>query len=304
MEKALIDDFRIHLRVEKGLAETTAEAYCSDLTLFSAWLVANDLDWKSVTPQNLVDWMLQLKGQETSTTSVARYLVSLRQFYKYQLLLDNCDDDPTEHFTGPKKGRKLPEFLSVEEVESLLDACGESTALQLRNRLIIELLYSCGLRISELTGLSIEDFDLAEGFVTVWGKGSKQRLVPLGEEAKEVLSRYLSSARPLLVKTGAQRRLILNNRGNPISRVGCWKMIRQTALRAGIHRDIGPHVLRHSFATHLLENGAGLRSVQEMLGHSDISTTQIYTHIGGKQLRNAHRRFHPLENRGRGEEDR
>ena len=299
MNKVLVDDFRIYLRVEKGLAETTVDAYCSDLMIYAAWLAETGLDWKTVRPQNLVDWMLQLKGRETSTTSIARYLVSLRQFYKYQLFLDNCDDDPTEHFTGPKKGRKLPDFLSIEEVDTLIEACGDATALQVRNRLIVELLYSCGLRISELTGLSIEDFDLPGGFVTVWGKGSKQRLVPLGDQAREVLDRYLNSARPLLVKTSSQRRLILNNRGNPISRVGCWKMIRQTAVKAGIKRDISPHVLRHSFATHLLENGAGLRSVQEMLGHSDIATTQIYTHIGGKQLRKTHTAFHPLEKRNR-----
>jgi len=299
MDRALIEDFRVHLRVERGLAETTADAYCSDLSLYAAWLAENRIDWKAVRTRDLIDWMLQLKGRPISATTLSRYIVSLRQFYRYQLLLENCEDDPTEHFTAPEKGRKLPQFLTTGEVEALLNACGSSTALQQRNRLIVELLYSCGLRISELTGVSIDDFDLQEGFVTVWGKGSRQRMVPLGDKARSAVSDYLLAARPLLVKTPVQRRLILNSRGNPISRVGCWKIIRQAALKAGITRAISPHSLRHSFATHMLENGAGLRSVQEMLGHSDITTTEIYTHIGGKQLKSIHSRFHPLENRAK-----
>ncbi len=294
MKPGLIRDFLAYLRIEKGLSNATIEAYSSDLKNLEIFNSAIKTDWFHLDVNLIMKWLWDLKTKGMSSSSIARHLVSVRQFYKYLMIEKIIEKDPTEHLENPKMDRKLPEFLTEDEVEKLIAHPDEKKPLGFRNKTMFEMLYSCGLRISELTGLKRMDIDFQNGFVTVLGKGGKQRIIPMGERAINLMKDYLALIRPGLIKGKMTENVFLNRHGNSISRVGCWKVLKKNAIEAGIKKNISPHVLRHSFATHLLQNGADLRSLQEMLGHSDITTTQIYTHLTRDFLKEIHSKYHPL----------
>jgi len=295
MDKGWLQDFLAYLKVEKGLSAATIDAYGSDITGFIEFLSSIPLEFDAVETRTIVDLLWQLKESGQKSSSIARHLVSIRQFYRFLLLEKRVSKDPVAFIENPRRERKLPIFLTRPEVELLIAQPKTNTFLGIRNRAILELLYSCGLRISELTALVPGDLDLTNNFITVFGKGSKQRIIPMGDEATFRINQYLQTAREGLRKGKNINILFLNNRGGALSRVGCWKIVQKCASDAGLDKKISPHVLRHSFATHLLENGADLRSVQEMLGHVDIATTQIYTHLSRTFLRQIHEKYHPLK---------
>lgn len=289
-----LEGFSDFLLFERGLSATTHEAYladCGELVGFAAS--------RGVTAPIDVDYgllrehvaMLAERGLAPST--IARKLSALRGYFAYLLAERIVDGDPTEKLEAPRAGRPLPEALSHAEVERLLGSVRTSDRFGMRDLAMLELLYGAGLRVSELTGLTLRGLDLEEGFVQVIGKGDKERLVPLGGRAREALDRYLRELRPSLDRGQGGGAVFLNGRGRPLGRMGAWKILRRYVTRAGIERPVSPHTLRHTFATHLLEGGADLASVQEMLGHSDISTTQIYTHVDRTYLRDVHRTHHP-----------
>jgi integrase/recombinase XerD len=278
------------LALERGLAELTVEAYGRDLDRLRCELEDANRDLLSATQEDLAAYLRRLR-RGLSPRSIRRVLVSLRGFYAFLVETGARQDNPAVNLVAPRLLRRLPRVLAEGEVEMLLAAPDTEKKLGVRDRAMIELLYSSGLRVSELVGLRLQQLRLDVGFVLVYGKGGRERLVPVGETAEHWLSRYLRSVRPRLAK-GRHEALFVNSSGRPLSRQGFWKILRGYGARVGI-RDLSPHVLRHSFATHLLEHGADLRAVQAMLGHADISTTQIYTHIHEQRLRLLYDRFHP-----------
>lgn len=289
-----LEPFSDFLAFDRGLAERTVTAYGRDLARFLAFLAESDVSGPAdVGPEEVREYMYRLNDEGMAPTSIRRAQSALRAYFGYLVSEGVIEDDPTERMDSPKVGRRLPDTLSREEVARLLESPDPDHAFYWRDRAILEMLYGSGLRVSELTGLGLTDVDPEERVVLVFGKGSKERLVPLGGAAGRALERYLREVRPALERGRGRRRIFLNSRGTPISRTSVWTLVKRAAERAAITKTISPHTLRHSFATHLLEGGADLAAVQELLGHADISTTQIYTHVDREYLREIHRSFHP-----------
>ncbi len=289
-----LDSFLNYLLVEKGLSANTMDAYGRDLSRYVDFLEQRQaMQPDQVTSTLVLDFLAALKQAGLSPRSRARTLVALRTFHRFLLAEGHASGNPTGQIQAPRTLSSLPKTLSPQEVERLLDAPAGDSCLDLRDRAMFDLLYATGLRVSELVGLQIGALQLDAGYLTAFGKRSKQRIVPMGESAMEALHSYLADARPQLDKGGASPVLFLNRSGNGLTRQGFWKIIKRRALQAGIRKNITPHTLRHSFATHLLDNGADLRAVQTMLGHADISTTQIYTHVTRERLKKLHEQIHP-----------
>ena len=290
-----IGDFAASLSLERGRSPKTVEAYENDLRQAAAFFAArNRSDWLRVTSADAGAWARELSDRQLAASSAARKLSALRMFARYLVHNGDRADDFTELLEGPKLRRKLPATLTNEEVERILAAPTDGGAFGLRDRAMLELFYSSGLRVSELCGLMLQQVDLEHQFVRVFGKGSKERVVPVGGAATRALAAYLDAGRPYFVKpkrTGSQ--FFLSNRGTAISRKMVWVLVKAHALRAGITKTVKPHLLRHSFATHLLGGGADLRAIQEMLGHASIGTTQIYTAVEQSRLVEHHAKFHP-----------
>ena len=290
----LIDQYTTYLLVEKGLAANTLEAYAADLAAYQAYLRSRQVETPSESDTALLlRYVIALRKSGLGARSRARHMVTLRGFYAWLHASGHLRSDPARLIDLPKSGLKLPDVLGVEQVERLLSAHDHGTPLGLRNAAMLELLYAAGLRVSELIGLDVTAVNLEAGFARVWGKGGKERVVPIGRKAMDCLAAYLAKGRPVLLKKLSSRHLFVARAGKPMTRQGFWKLLRKYAVEAGIEQNITPHSLRHSFASHLLEGGADLRSVQVMLGHSDITTTQIYTHVAQKRLMEIHRRYHP-----------
>jgi integrase/recombinase XerD len=290
----LLDQFLHYLVVEKGLSKNTIEAYSHGLNRFLNHLAKKGVrEWEKVTKFDIKTFLLFLKRQGLSTKTVVRNLVAIRTFFKFLVQEGILEVNPVEELESPKLAKTLPKILSLKEVEQLLEQPNPQTSLGIRDRAMLELLYATGMRVSELTQLPINQINLEGGYVLVYGKGSKERIVPLGREAMRWVDLYLKTARDKLAKERESPYLFINRSGKGMSRQGFWKTLKAYGLRAGIRKRITPHLLRHSFASHLLERGADLRSVQIMLGHVDISTTQIYTHVTGERLKKVHQRYHP-----------
>jgi integrase/recombinase XerD len=291
---AAISSFLTHVRVEKGLSPNTVTAYRLDLAKFNLFAQKREVSLAGVTRDDLVDFLAALYRQNLESKSVARNLVTLRNFFRFAQTNELITDDPSINLESPKIRRSLPGYLRLDDVERLLQQPDAKTALGLRDRAMLEVLYSTGLRVSELTSLRVGDLDTKVGCVRCIGKGDKERLVPVGRKALATVERYLKDGRTeLLGKAPAVPTLFLNRRGRGLSRVGVWKILSAYGRRAGLRVALTPHMLRHSFATHLLERGADLRSVQLMLGHADISTTQIYTHVVEERLKQIYKAHHP-----------
>jgi len=290
---AHIRTFLNALRVEKGLSENTLQAYRRDIEKFAAFARQRKLSTQHVQRGDIVDFLGTLYRKGLDSRSVARHLVTIRNFFRFALMEGYVDDDPAATIESPKFRQNLPEFLSVEEVDRLLRQPDTSAVVGIRDRAMIELMYSCGLRVSELCGLSVSDLQQEEGCLRCVGKGNKERLVPVGQQALEVVQKYLGEARPKLLGERSSPYLFLGQTGRAMSRIAFWKLLRSYGRKAGLRKELTPHMLRHSFATHLLDRGADLRSVQMMLGHSDISTTQIYTHVVEERLKQVYKAHHP-----------
>ncbi|MDF1580109.1 MAG: site-specific tyrosine recombinase XerD [Desulfuromonadales bacterium] len=289
-----LDIFLHYVTVEKGLSKNTLEAYGRDLTRYLDFLGSIPLTTvNEVTPAIVLRFLGYLKDKGLAPRSRARVLVSLRMFHKFLLAEKHSSTNPTLQVSAPKSMRSLPYALAPTEVERLLAAPQGNEPMALRDRAMLEVLYATGLRVSELIGLKCGDLQLDVGYLTAFGKRSKQRLVPMGEMAITEVRDYLTLVRPKLEKGTGSLYLFLNRSGHGLTRQGFWKIIKRRAREAGIFKNITPHTLRHSFATHLLENGADLRAVQTLLGHADISTTQIYTHVTRERLRRIHEQYHP-----------
>jgi len=287
-----IDQFINHLRLEKGLSNNTIQSYSRDLNRFVEYLVQNNISILDTTQAQIQQYLGFLK-ESLSPRSMGRNLSSIKMFFRFLRIEGKIGHNPSRLVISPKMPKRLPKTFSLEEVERLLASPDPSTDLGLRDQAMLELLYATGLRVSELIGLKVSNLNLEAGFIRTIGKGAKERMVPVGEKAIEITRFYLSQARQNLLKGRSSPHLFLNARGKPISRQGFWKIIRKYGIIAGIKNEITPHSLRHSFATHLLEGGADLRAVQIMLGHADISTTQIYTHVTGERLKQVHEKYHP-----------
>jgi integrase/recombinase XerD len=291
---ASISSFLTHVKVEKGLSPNTVSAYRRDLAKFSEFAKKRKLILEAVTRDDLVDFLAGLYRQKLESKSVARHLVSLRNFFRFAQVQELIAADPSLNLESPKIRRSLPGYLRLEEVERLLAQPDAKTPFGLRDRAMLEVLYSAGLRVSELVGLRVSDLDTKAGCVRCIGKGDKERIVPIGKKALAIVDGYLHQARPkLLGKSVGSPTLFVNRRGGALSRVGVWKILSAYGRRAGLRVALTPHMLRHSFATHMLEGGADLRSVQLMLGHADISTTQIYTHVVEERLKQIYKAHHP-----------
>ena len=289
----LISDHFLHyLRVEKGLAKNSVESYARDLIAFFSYLEKKPLSPLRASQADLMDFISHMAGQ-LSVRSIARTISALKGFYRFLVSEGEIETNPARLLSAPKLPRRLPGVLSRSEVELLLAQPDITTSRGERDRAMLEMLYATGLRVSELVHLRIPNVNTEAGFVRTLGKGSKERMVPVGAKALEALKSYLDHGRRALLKQRSSSYLFLSQRGKPMTRQGFWKIIKRYGLKAGIRKEITPHSLRHSFASHLLECGADLRSVQIMLGHSDISTTQIYTHITRERLKEIHRKYHP-----------
>ncbi|MFO0652541.1 MAG: site-specific tyrosine recombinase XerD [Polyangiales bacterium] len=293
-DDVLLDGYLAHLRVERGLAQRSVEAYAGDLLRFAVF-VRQDLTkpFASIDAGDVAAWLVSLSRAGISARAQARKLSALRGFYKFLLAERHVTADPTALVTGPRLPRKLPQVLTFPEVELLLAAPDATTPRGCRDVSMLQLLYASGLRVSELVGLKLTDIDLDQCVVSALGKGDKRRMVPFGEVARDALVRYLRDVRQRWAVRGESVHLFLTERGSGMTRQGFWKLLGRYARSAGITKPISPHKLRHSFATHLLERGADLRAVQTMLGHADIATTQVYTHVTAEHLRQSHARFHP-----------
>lgn len=295
LERAFaLESFRDYLALETGASPHTVDNYLRDLRHLLAFLGERGSSGPArVERTTLRQFVFALKDMGQSPATIRRHVSALRTYYGFLLGEGLVTDDPSDRLESPKRGRKLPSVLSVAEVEALLAAPKLEDPLAWRDRALLELGYGAGLRVSEICDLRLEDLLAADQLLRVIGKGNKQRLVPIGRKTLAAVAVYLNSIRPTLDRGRTRGKLILNARGGPLSRVGAWGVVKKAALGAGIRRNVTPHTLRHSFATHLLEGGADLRAVQEMLGHADLSTTQIYTHVDREYLRTVHRQFHP-----------
>ncbi|MGE5318634.1 MAG: site-specific tyrosine recombinase XerD [Hyphomicrobiaceae bacterium] len=294
MSDALIDRFCDHLWLEDGLADLTLAAYRHDLKTFAAWLEKErDRRLDAVVAGDIEAYLAWRFARRSQPRSAARYSSALKRFYRFLLRENLVASDPTLNLDRPKLPRALPKTLTEADVERLLDSADADTPLGLRDRAMLETLYATGLRVSELVGLKVTALNLSDGVLRVTGKGNKDRLVPLGEESVQWLRRYMTDARPVLLEKSLSDAVFVTARGDGMTRQGFWYLIKRHALAAGITRPLSPHTLRHAFATHLLNHGADLRVVQILLGHSDISTTQIYTHVARERLKQLHAQHHP-----------
>ena len=291
MNSDLIDQFIDFYWLTTGASKNTLSAYRSDLKIFSKWLNNNSLI--DVDKKQIQDYFSYRKDSNISASTQSRMLTCLHSFYQYLSDKQNLKIDPTEQLDYPKLEKKLPVFLNVQEVERLLEAPNSKSLFGQRDRAMLELLYSCGLRVSELINLSYHNINLKDEFIRIHGKGNKERLLPMGEIAIDYLTKYELNSRPALLKNGQSDSYFLSNRGSAMSRQNFFYIIKDYASKAGIDKPLSPHSLRHAFATHLVQKGADLRSVQLMLGHSDISSTQLYTHIQNAQLKTQHQKHHP-----------
>lgn len=289
----LLDDFLTFLRVERGLAHNTVLSYRYDLEQYASFLSGQKLTFQKAASGEVLNFLNQLRQQNLSARTRSRKLAAIRSLYRFLLQEAKITADPTENLTSPKLEKNLPLVLSVQDVEQLLAQPNPGTVMGLRDKAMMELLYATGMRVSEMLGLDTEHFNLDLGFVRCLGKGSRERIIPVGEVAQGSIREYLSRSRLKLRKNVWERAVFLNRHGRRLTRQGFWKILKGYAAKAGIPKEITPHVLRHSFATHLLENGADLRAVQEMLGHADITTTQIYTHLSQRKLREIYEKSHP-----------
>jgi integrase/recombinase XerD len=292
----LVLDFVAHLEFERGLSRNTLEAYRSDLLQFGRFLDDRALTALTATAADVTDFLAALGGADggsASPATVHRKSACLRSFYRHLRREGLIDSDPTASLATVRRSRRLPQVLSRSEVALLLDQPRGTEPIDLRDRALLELMYACGLRASEVTGLEVTDLDLDELVLRARGKGSKERLVPVGRTAAEAVRRYLGRGRPHLVGAAVEPRLFVNFRGGPLTRQGLYKIVRRHARSAGLADRMSPHTLRHTFATHLLAGGCDLRSVQEMLGHADVSTTQLYTHLSSERLKDVYFRAHP-----------
>ena len=288
----LADQFINHLRVERGLAKNTIESYSRDLVRFFDFLERGSVSPASASQADLMNYVSSLAGR-LSVRSIARNLSALKMFYRFLVSERKIETNPARLLSAPKLPRRLPGVLSSEEVGRLLSQPDPKTGRGKRDKAMLELLYATGLRVSELVNLKISNVNMEAGYVRTVGKGSKERMVPMGAQAMDALKVYLAQGRPGFLKQRSSSYLFLNSRGKPLTRQGFWKTIKRLGLAAGIRKELSPHSLRHSFASHLLEHGADLRSVQIMLGHADISTTQIYTHVTRERLKQIHEKHHP-----------
>jgi len=292
--RKLLDRYNNHLLLEKGASENTLEAYRRDLKRYLSYLESKGVtDINQATPQTVVNFLVQIRAEGLSANSMNRTLAALRGFYKFLLHDKVLEESPLTNIELAKVWMRLPDTVSKEEMNLILSQPGDDSPAALRDRAMLELLYATGLRVSELIGLTMNSINWQVGFLVVMGKGGKERVVPVGKTAYDVVRRYLDEARPKLIKTRTTDVLFLNRFGKAFTRQGLWKIIIHYAQKAGLQKSVHPHTFRHSFATHLLEGGADLRAVQVMLGHSDISTTQIYTHVTKDRLKEIHRKYHP-----------
>ncbi len=290
----LVQLYTDFLLLEKGLSNGSIEAYSADLSEYTTFLSDNGIErMGQADTAAVLNWLVNLQNRGLSSRSIARHLVTLRGFYKFLLREKHIAADPVKSISIPKTGLALPEILSADEINSLIQALDTDTLQGTRNIAMMEVIYGAGLRVSELVTMKMENIDLTAGFVRIFGKGARERIVPLGSHARDRTEQWLKSGRPRLLKGISSPYLFIARAGKPMTRQGFWKMVKKTAAEAGISKNVTPHTFRHSFATHLLEGGADLRSVQTMLGHSDISTTQIYTHISKDYLVEMHKKFHP-----------
>lgn len=289
-----VADFQRYLLVEKGLSQNTINSYQRDINKLKVYLQQQKLTAFTQDHFVILNFLATLKTQKLANNTIVRLVSSLRKFYRFLLETAQISVDPMLQVDSPKRQQTLPQILSQAEVARLLATPDTKTAIGIRDRAILEVMYATGLRVSELTHLKLDELHLSLGLIQTLGKGDKERLLPIGDVAIKWIHRYLDSSRPTFLKPGQSAPILfLNHYGRPFTRQGIWKNLKKIVRAAGIHKDIPPHTLRHSFATHLLENGADLRVVQELLGHADISTTQIYTHVSQKHLREVYDRYHP-----------
>ena len=290
-----LKEYLAHIKLEKNLSKNTVSSYRNDITAFLSYLQNSGIEDPSVISSNDIGGFFKtLNELGLSGSSSARYFSSLKGFFLYLLKNNYIIKNPIEKISAPKIAKRLPGVLDVNEIDKILSAPDAKEKLGLRDKAILELFYACGTRVSELINLKVNDLFFDDEIIRVYGKGSKERLIPIGSSAIKWVGEYLKKSRPLLMKKSkSENNLFLNSRGSKLSRMGVWKIIDRYVKEAGIEKDVHPHTFRHSFATHLLEGGADLRAVQEMLGHADISTTQIYTHIDRDYIKQVHKQFHP-----------
>ncbi|MGM0295638.1 site-specific tyrosine recombinase XerD [Enterococcus sp. AZ034] len=293
--KEQIIDYLHYLTIERGLSQNTRKSYERDLEQYLTFLTEQHIkDWQAVDRVLILSFLQQLQQSGKSSATIIRMVSSLRRFHQFLRQERFTDHDPMQHIDSPKKQQKLPDTLSLSEVERLIETPDTKEMLGIRDRAILEVMYATGLRVSELIGLQLKDLHLSMGLLQTTGKGDKERIVPLGDLAIQWIETYLEEARPFLTrKHPEESHLFVNNHGKQLSRQGIWKNLKALVRKAGITKNVTPHTLRHSFATHLLENGADLRTVQELLGHADISTTQIYTHITKKRMTEVYKQHFP-----------
>lgn len=292
--KELIGEFINYLAVERGLAKNTLSAYTKDLEKYLSFLAEKKItNPNGILREHVTGFMMDLKKHGLSATSICRHLAAVKMFHRFMVRESFSKEDPTTLVDTPKLFKRVPAVLTQKEVEAILQAAQKVKVKDQRDYVIIELFYASGMRVSELVDLKMTSINFDIGFVRAVGKGSKERIIPIGKSAREALVLYYEKIRPKVAKPGSGDVLFLSRLGKKISRQSVWKIIKSTARLAGIKKNIKPHTLRHTFATHLLEHGADLRSVQEMLGHADISTTQIYTHVDRERLKSVHKQFHP-----------
>ena len=292
-ENKIIDEFLDHLWLEDGLSKNTLNSYRFDLNLFSLWLIKNLKKNFLEVSQADIQQYLAFKFPTSKSRSISRLLATLRRLYKYLLRENKISIDPTLEIQSPKISKSLPKSLSEEDIEALLSAPDIKTSSGLRDKAMLELLYACGLRVSELVNILLTELSMTEGVIRVTGKGSKTRLVPMGEEAVDWIKKYINEGRKDILKQQTSKYLFITIRGGAMTRQAFWHLIKRYSIIAKIKKPMSPHILRHAFATHLINHGADLRVVQMLLGHSDISTTQIYTHVARERLKNLHESHHP-----------
>lgn len=289
-----INDYLHYLTIERGLSLNTRKSYERDLLQYLHYLEDEQItSWQDVDRYVVINYLEKMNDEKKAPATVTRMITSLRRFHQFLRQERLTDHDPMQHIDTPKKVQKLPSTLSLTEVERLIETPDTTKNLGIRDRAILEVMYATGMRVSELVGLKLSDLHLSLGLVQTLGKGDKERIIPLGDYAIQWLERYLDEARPLLVANPSETHVFVNHHGTGLSRQGIWKNLKQLVREAGINKEVTPHTLRHSFATHLLENGADLRTVQELLGHADISTTQIYTHITKKRMTDVYKQHFP-----------
>ena len=293
VEDVRVTDYLNHLRAERGLSGNTISAYRSDLQKLAAWARSRDQALEEIKARDVAAFLAHLRALGLSARSAGRAVHAIRGFFRFLVREEKLTDDPMENVRSPRPFKPLPRFLNRAQVEALLQAPDQGTALGLRDKAILETMYASGLRASEVTHLKTENIDADIGLLRIFGKGRKERLVPIGSSALAAILRYEREGRSKLLKKKKTRELFLNHSGEALSRMGLWLVVRRHALAIGVAHILTPHVLRHSFATHLLENGADLRALQAMLGHADISTTEIYTHVTRERLRQVFDKFHP-----------